>query len=155
MISSFNPVDESSSTHLAVALYALGLMARFPITGVGFGNFGYYYGSEVKASTTAMMSHNAILSAFAEAGILGGAALLALIVGLGRRPWRSLRRPGAAAARPWLRAATTGLFGAMIALLVSNLFYDYLLRDFVWVMCGLAVAAARLWEGEAAEAPRP
>ena len=56
---------------------------------------------------------------------------------------------------PRLYAITAGLFGALVALFVSNLFYDYLLRDFVWVICGLAVAASRLWEAQAAKAPLP
>lgn len=155
MISSFDPADESSSTHLSVGLYALGLVARFPLTGVGLGNFGYYYGSEVNVSTKAMMSHNAILSVLAESGLLGGAAFFALVVGVGRRPWRALRHRDAAVTHPRLYAITAGLFGALVALFVSNLFYDYLLRDFVWVICGLAVAASRLWEAQAAKAPLP
>jgi O-antigen ligase len=153
LASSFDPGDLSSTTHLAVALYALGLIARYPLTGVGLRNFGFYYGSEVDVRSMGMMSHNAVLTFFAEAGLLGGLAFLAVCYTIGRRPWRALHRPGARAARPGLHAATAGLLGALVALLVSNIFYDFSLRTFVWVFAGLAIAAARLMERDPDPAP--
>lgn len=146
LASSFDPGDLSSTTHLSVALYGLSLIARYPLTGVGLRNFGYYYASEVNVRSPGMMSHNAVLSYFAETGLLGGILFLALLFAIGMRPWRAVRSPAAATASPALRAATVGLLGALVALLISNLFYDFSLRTFVWVFAGLAIAAARLHE---------
>ena len=36
------------------------------------------------------------------------------------------------------------LLASLVALLVANLFYDYLLRTFVWVIVGLAMCSVRL-----------
>lgn len=149
----FDPGDFSSSAHRTVAIHALSLFARFPVTGIGLANYGYYYGSEVDARGMTMMAHNAILSYFAEAGLLGGVAFLALCFTLLRRPWRALHRPGAGTARPALHAATSGLLGAVVALLVSNLTYDFSLRTFVWVYAGLALAASRLLERDLDRTP--
>jgi len=136
--------DVSGRTHLSVFTYGLSLLGRFPITGVGLRNFGYFYGSEIDANYPNMMSHNAVLSYFAESGLLGGCAFLALLFAIGRRPWRAVRDRSLRRERPYLYAALTGLTGSLVALFVTNLFYDYSLRTFVWVLCGLAVAAARL-----------
>jgi len=54
---------------------------------------------------------------------------------------------------PGMRAVRLGLFASLIAVLVANVFYDYILRTFVWVIAGLAVCGARLVVREST--PRP
>ena len=135
--------DTSNRQHLEVFLYGLSLVARYPLTGVGLGNFGLFYSAEHDAFYSKMMSHSAPLSYFAESGIPGGVAFLTLWVLLLRRIGRS-RPPAADRAA---RAAHLALFASLVALLVANLFYDYITRTFVWVIAGLAVAAARLADG--------
>jgi hypothetical protein len=36
------------------------------------------------------------------------------------------------------------VLAAVVALLVANVFYDYILRTFVWVIAALAVCVARI-----------
>ena len=145
---SFDSGDLSSRIHRDVFFYGLALLARFPITGVGLGNFGAYYNSELDAFSPKMNSHNAAINYFAESGLLGGLLFLALVFAIARRPWRALRDPGLRQQAPELYAWTVGLFAALISLYVANIFYDYYLRTFVCVFSALALAAARLWERE-------
>jgi hypothetical protein len=143
---SFNENDVSSRVHHDVFLYGLSLLARYPLTGVGLGNFGVHYSAEVDAYYPNMMSHSSPLSYFAESGLLGGCAFLAVTGVVLWRPWRALRNPSLRRTRPELHACVVGLLGAMVAIDVANLFYDYYLRTFIWVLSGLALAAARLAE---------
>ena len=132
--------DYSNRQHLEVFVYGLQLIARYPFTGVGLGNFGMFYGTERDAWFAKMMSHSAPLSAFAESGIPGGLAFLRLWGYILRRLWRS--RPAAGDAQA--NALRVALLASLVALLVANLFYDYLLRTFVWVIVGLAMCLVRL-----------
>jgi hypothetical protein len=132
--------DASNRTHLDVFLYGLQLVARYPLTGVGLGNFGLFYGAERDAFYAKMMSHSAPLTYFAESGIPGGLAFLGLWVLLLHRVWR----PEPAATDTAARAVRLGLFASLIALLVANVFYDYITRTFIWVIAGLGVCASRL-----------
>lgn len=148
----FDPSDGSTSVHLAAGVYGFSLFLRYPITGVGLGNYAWHYGAEVYPGFSKMMSHNVIIQWFAETGLVGGLALLALITWVARRPWRALRDRSLAARDPGLHALCVGLLGALVALLVTNLTYDFFMRTFVWCFAGAAIAAARLAErkGEAA-----
>lgn len=142
--------DLSNRMHLAVAMYALDLFRRFPVVGAGLNNFGQHYAVDVDAYGPGMMSHSVYLSFFSEAGLLGGAALLAVVVAILRRPWRALLGPAhlvGSRTRAWL----VGLLAALVALAVANIFYDYYLRTFVWVIGGMAVAASRLRERRVSE----
>lgn len=144
--------DLSTRLHREVGLFAWRLFARFPITGGGLGNFGLHYAATENAATPGMMAHSAPLTYLSETGLLGAVAGLVLVAAIARRPWRALRDPRLRRADPELHAAVAGLLGALVALFVANLFYDYSLRTFVWVTAALAVAAARLWEWRAARA---
>ena len=132
--------DTSNKQHLGVFLYGLQLLARYPLTGVGLGNFGLFYGAEQDAWYSKMMTHSAPLTYFAESGIPGGLAFIALWVLLLRRTWTPSPPAGDRAAH----AARLALFASLVALLVANLFYDYITRTFVWVIAGLGVCASRL-----------
>jgi O-antigen ligase len=134
--------DSSNRQHLDAFLYGLRLIARYPLTGVGLGNFGLYYGAEWDAYYAKMMSHSAPITYFAESGIPGGLAFLAVWWLVLRRAWRG-EPPASDATARTLRLA---LCASLVALLAANLFYDYIARTFVWVIAGLAVCAARLRE---------
>jgi Flp pilus assembly protein TadB len=86
-----------------------------------------------------MMSHSAPLSAFAESGLPGGIAFLLVWVHVLRRI-----RPRPGTGDPETSTLRVALYAGVVALLVANVFYDYLLRTFVWVLVGLALCAARL-----------
>lgn len=140
----FDTNDGSNRVHAEVFLFGLRLFTRFPLTGAGLGNFGEYYGLEQDAHARNMMTHCAPLSAFAETGIFGGFAFLALTGWVLSRPWSLVRDRALRARDPQLHAYATALLAALVAVGVANLFYDYYLRTFVWVLSGLAVALPRL-----------
>lgn len=140
----FDRGDVSSRVHYEVAAYALDLLRRFPLTGAGLRNFGYFYAAEVDAYFPNMMAHNAWLDFFAETGLFGGLAFTAITLAVVARPWRSLRDPVQRRDDPERHAWLAGGLAAMIALNVANLFYDYYLRTFVWVFSGMVIAAVRL-----------
>ena len=131
--------DTSNRQHLEVFVYGLQLIARYPLTGVGLGNFGMFYGAERDAWFANMMSHCAPLSAFAESGVPGGVAFLMVWFYIVRRIARR-----SATITPQAENLRVALLASLVALLVANLFYDYILRTFVWVVVGLAVCTARL-----------
>jgi len=132
--------DLSNRQHLDVFLYGLELLRRYPCFGAGLGNFGLFYGPERDAFFTKMMTHCAPLTYFAESGIPGGVAFCAVWAHVVRRVAGA--RPTAANAEG--RAQRVALLAAIVSLLVANLFYDYILRTFVWVLAALAVSVARL-----------
>jgi hypothetical protein len=144
--SSFDQEELSTRIHLAVAGYSMELLRRFPLTGCGLRNFGFYYASEVDAEAANMIAHDVYLSYLAETGLIGGLAFIVLVAAILWRPWRALRDPALRATDPELYAWNAGLLGALVALNVANVFYDYYLKTFVWVLSGMAVVAARLWE---------
>ena len=131
--------DLSNRTHVDVFLYGLELVARYPFSGVGLGNFGLFYGPERDALYSNMMTHCAPLTYFAESGIPGGIAFCAVWAHIVGRVARA--RPADADAEG--KALRVALLAALVALLVANLAYDYILRTFVWVLAALAVSVAR------------
>ena len=135
--------DTSNKQHFEAFVYGLQLLARYPLNGVGLGNFGLFYGAERDAWYENMMTHCAPLSYFAESGLPGGLAFLAVW-------WLVMRRLFRARAHdPTLDRVRVALFASLAAILVANLFYDYIARTFVWVIVGLGVATVRLSEREA------
>jgi O-antigen ligase len=146
----FNLGDFSNKQHMAAADFAVSLFARFPITGAGLRQFGYYYAADVDPRYDNMIAHNAFLGYFAETGLLGGIPFVLLI---GAILWRSISTVGDRRLRtvaPQLHAWNVGLLGSLVALTVSNCFYDFYLRTFAWVLSALAVVATRLWRTRAA-----
>jgi len=141
--SALEGTEFSAQVHRDLFRYGLELFARYPLTGIGFHNFGEYYAREVDPTASNMMAHNMWLSNFAEAGLVGGIAYVMLCWAIGSQPFRVARSPEARRRDPYLHTAVAGLFGGLIALAVTNAFYDFSLRTFVWVFAGLAVAASR------------
>ena len=89
-------------------------------------------------------AHDDYLAAVVERGLLGGAALIALIVLVVVRSWRIGRRN---ALRPEFAAVIPRpelLGAAAAAVLVSGLFYEVLHFRHVWALFGL-IAAVELW----------
>lgn len=142
--------DSSNRQHLDVFMYGLQLIARYPLTGVGLGNFGFFYGSEADPFFTKMMTHCAPLTYFAESGIPGGLAFCAVWWFVVER----VRRSRPAAGDREAVALRVALLAAVVAVLVANIFYDYILRTFVWVIAALAVSVGRLFESPSEEGAR-
>lgn len=140
--------DLSNRQHLGVFAYGLELIARYPLFGVGLGNFGLFYGQEQDAYFVKMMTHCAPLTYFAESGIPGGIAFCAVWAHIVRRVARA--RPASTDAQGG--ALRVALLAALVSLLVANIFYDYILRTFVWVLAALAVCVTRLHDAARPEA---
>ncbi len=134
----------SARVHRDLLGYGLELFARHPVTGVGLHNFSQYYQREVDPLTSNMMSHNMWLTSLAETGLFGFVALLGVCAAVVRAPWKVLRRGPVAGAEPAWYPTLAGLFGGLVAIAVTNVFYDFSTRTFVWATAGLAVAASRL-----------
>lgn len=144
LASSFASHDVSARTHERAFTFAWELFTRYPITGVGLRNFAVHYAREVEPRSTGMMAHNAFMGWLAETGIIGAAVMVALLVAVLGPPVRAMRDPTLRQRDPGLHALLAGFLGAIAALVVTNIFYDFWLRTFVWVMLGLAVVVARL-----------
>lgn len=140
--------DMSNRQHLGVFTYGLQLITRYPLFGVGLGNFGLFYGQEQDAYFVKMMTHCAPLTYFAESGIPGGLAFCAVWAHVVQRVGRAA--PASADAEG--RALRVALLAAIVSLLVANIFYDYILRTFAWVLAALAVSVARLHDVPGPEA---
>lgn len=145
LASSFASHDYSARQHEAAFWFAWRCVLEHPLTGIGLNNFGIRYSLAVEPSSPAMMSHNAFLTWFAETGLLGGSLFVLLIAGIFlclHRASKAIEESGDAdSVVAWLVPAFTGCLAAIV---VSNLLYDFSLRSFVWVLCGLALATARL-----------
>jgi len=136
--------DASTRTHADVALYALTLLSRYPLFGVGLRNFSAHYVGEVDFHVTNMMAHNAYLGYLAETGLVGGGLFLAVAIVLAVRVLRGLRDARGPGVDRERRAWVVGFAGALASLAVTNVFYDFSTRTFVWVFVALALVATRL-----------
>lgn len=141
---SFASHDLSARAHESALIFGLKLFAQFPITGVGLSNFGAHYIRQVEPGASAMMAHNAFVGWLAETGIVGGVAMAALLVAVVKPPLRAWKQPNLRSLDPEMHALLSGFLAAFVALAVTNFFYDFWLRTFVWVIFGFAVAIARL-----------
>lgn len=144
LLGSFASHDVSARTHEIAFRFAWELFGRFPITGVGLRNFGPHYVREVEPMARTMMAHNAFLGWLAETGMVGGLAMTALLIAVVRPVVRAARDRSLELRDPEMHALLAGLVAAFAALAVTNFFYDFWLRTFVWVVFGFAVAVARL-----------
>ena len=81
-VSAFNAHHNPSEDFARLPIWTAGLRAigMFPLTGVGPGSFRHVYPllRPTSSETSAFHAHNVLLTAFAETGVLGVVALLAL-----------------------------------------------------------------------------
>jgi tetratricopeptide (TPR) repeat protein/O-antigen ligase len=137
------------NTRLSIWTRSLNLLADYPFSGAGLGmqtfaevfawNFGLPNPYQV------VHSHNVLIQAYAEQGLLGLVGLLLILVGGLLLAWGSART-----APPAARAASAGVLGALAASLLYGL-TDQVpttndgLAILAW-LCALAVAGGRGWE---------
>ena len=108
------------STRLSIWTRSLNLLADYPFSGAGLGmqtfaevfawNFGLPNPYQV------VHSHNVLIQAYAEQGLLGLVGLLVILLGGLLVAWRSART-----APPTARAASAGVLGALAASLLYGL----------------------------------
>lgn len=123
---------------------ALILISRYPLFGVGFAG-----APQIDVYIGVSMVYLLVAE---QMGLVGLATLLIIIALAIRQILRTLRRP---AVNPRLETVLLGLFGALLAALVTGIFDHYFFNisfqhavALFWFCIGLAVAAALLAEGE-------
>ncbi len=140
----------SSSPRLESMRQAVVLFSRYPVLGVGFGNYGAYVLAHpelpnlLPTSAKALVTTNLYLEIASETGAIGLLASLTMLVLLLRPLWRSARaRPGEAPDR--LSATRDGLLlAALVTFLVLYHFSQTLWRLDIWVLLSLCLSAAHL-----------
>ncbi|MGD9696730.1 MAG: O-antigen ligase family protein [Thermoleophilia bacterium] len=118
-----------------------------PVVGAGLGGFEKRFEETLtpveQRRVRVVISHNAPITVLSENGVVGGALLVALLLGAGWAMVRGSSRQGMYGWARWTMAA------AALGIVVHSLLYAALFEDpFTWVLAAAAVAVA-------AAAPRP
>jgi hypothetical protein len=127
--------DESTKRHVELAGVAMAMWERYPILGVGLGNFGVQSGG-----SRAAMSHSAIISFFAETGMIGGVINISLIMFVAYSLIRSI---GMVEKYSRWFAIDVGLLASYAATIFGNITYHYYNQAYLWFLVGFALAVAR------------
>ncbi len=122
---------ESTQVHEHTMRIALRLVANYPITGAGLGDYGRHAGQPPLVSS----AHSTFLTVGAELGIIGVTLLLCAITITSIGAIRSARRAPAGD-----RAILGGFAAAYVGLAVANIIYEVWMDDFQWVLFGLVLA---------------
>lgn len=123
--------DASARGRVLLLVSTLEMIRDNPVFGIGVGAFSSAYPSYRKLGvrTTLVKPHQLPLTMWAEAGILGIAALLYLLY-VWLRLWKGKRT-----------ALEVAAVSAVISLTVQNLFYYFLYNDYLWLMMALSMSA--------------
>jgi putative inorganic carbon (HCO3(-)) transporter len=132
-------------------LAALEMFRDYPVLGVGPHNYPLHYldySEEIGLDPRLEQRepHSLYLGALAETGIVGAAALLAILWFALRGAWRARRR---LEGRDALLAE--GIFVALMTFLVAALFLHLSYPRYLWVMVALGLAAGNLARGSSRE----
>jgi O-antigen ligase len=144
-----------AATRVDIWRTAASIWAADPVLGAGPGSFPERYatvrvpGKQYLPSTQfepPPHAHNLGLQALAEQGIIGLAALLAVLSAAVLSLMRARGSP-----QPWVRVTALALLAALVAFAVHNVFDVTLLErsgQEVWALLGLASALGRVATGE-------
>lgn len=130
-------------------LAAVGMFGDYPIFGVGPGNYPLHYldySQEIGLDPRLEQreAHSLYLEAFAETGIVGASAFLAVLWLALRGAWRARQR---LARRDALLAE--GIFVALMSFLVAGLFLHASYLRYLWIVIGFGFVAGNLARGTA------
>ncbi|HUA08703.1 MAG TPA: O-antigen ligase family protein [Candidatus Acidoferrales bacterium] len=134
-------------TRLSIWLAALGVIDRFPLTGVGPFGFSKIYPLVrlPDGDATAFHAHSMYLTFFAELGVVGFLAFCWVIWSFAREFWR---RWNASAQRSLLATAiAAGVFGALVQGLIDTV--SVVIFGLLLPMLAYGLAAARSGSGDA------
>lgn len=141
--------DISTLERSTMIITQLNILKKFPILGVGLGNFGFYYSSfkpdwgyAVAESGSAFFpTQNLFGEIMAETGILGITSfclVLLLVVVIGLKTFRYSKSY-------FYKATSLGLVSGFVGYMVTTLavgdFYNF---PFMWVLMGLIVSQNRI-----------
>jgi len=122
--------QRSNLAHLKFRLDAIDMFLSSPLFGVGWGNYEFL--------TKRLHAHSSYVTILAEGGIIGFALWILFCASLVAHGVCAIRlsRPGSP-----LKYANLGLLASLISILVGNIFQQYYLFTFVWVVSGLVIAS--------------
>jgi O-antigen ligase/polysaccharide polymerase Wzy-like membrane protein len=138
-----NVSHAAASPHFGVYSFIPDIFHTHPLFGLGLNNFAVYY--EFVTGRPDFGPHSFYVSQFVESGIVGSALFVVFVLwvfhrlGVGRRIGRALdavRDPLGARVRP----LSWGMTAALVATLVSNIFYLTMTFYYFYVFAALAVA---------------
>jgi O-antigen ligase len=138
-----NPINVAAEQRLPFIPFLLGLSKRFPVLGVGYGNYPLY---QIAAFGGGIAGADGLyFQSLVETGLIGIASLLALVGGYYYFMWRALRRAEGTEWWPWLAGCAAGFTGLMIQYFT----FGDRFSAYVWVFIGLSMALVNVVNDEA------
>jgi len=125
---------------------ALSMFWQHPVIGVGTGNYGFLYNYYKPGGTAGRpylaKAHNAYLEILAETGFIGFSIFMIFLSGVLFKMGRVffVSREGES------RAYIAGIGASVIGLLVQGLVFGILVHNYTWIIFGLGLASARIFE---------
>jgi len=136
--------DSSNNFRMTVWLSALDMIRDRPVIGIGPGNeaFNKIYPLYQRPNYDALSAYSIYLELAVEAGALGVAGFLSILVALGIRAARQLQRLRAARDRDgfWLIAAVAAIVGMLAHGLVDTVWYRPQIATLWWLLVALVAS---------------
>lgn len=128
--------DFSTKLHIDLAEAGVKMWSKHPFLGVGIGNYG---SALVKGNSATTLSHSALLSFFAETGMIGGIINLFAVCSVMYYLVRTIRK---IEKYSYWFAVNVGLLSSYAATVSGNITYHYYNQAYVWFLMGFSVAVA-------------
>ncbi|KPL04542.1 MAG: hypothetical protein AMJ90_00395 [candidate division Zixibacteria bacterium SM23_73_2] len=132
----------SSKIHFFVMKAAWDMFLSNPITGVGIGNFGAYYGRYINPGFDYYNPHSTYLAILSETGILGFIVHMAIYLFVLKQILCFKRKTKGYESE----VLGTGLLAGFVALMVANIFYQNYTFQFFFVFLGLGFVSGLVAE---------
>ena len=141
--------DWTLGRRLSYNLMGLDLVAKHPLLGVGPGNFPAHFTDQdyrymPGRTLLGRELHNMYLSIMVQAGLLGGAAFLGMLLFAMRRVLAALKHP----ADEGMRVYALCLLCAFSGYLIASLFLPNEYTKYTWILSGMCAALYRVNEIE-------
>lgn len=137
-----NPVNIAAEQRLTFLPFLLQVAKEHPTLGVGYGNYPLYqldrFGGGIAGA------YGVFFQALVESGVIGLAALLALVGAYYVIMLRAIRRAKDSEWAPWL----TGCVAAFTGLMIQHFTFGDRFSLYVWVFMGLSMATVNVVNAE-------
>lgn len=138
-----NPINVAGEQRRPFIPFLFGLWTRYPVLGVGYGNYPFYQMDAFRTSSITG-AYGLFFQALVETGALGLAALLAMIGAYYMIMWRALQRASGGEWWPWLAGSVCAFTG----LLIQHFTFGDRVSMYVWVFMGLSMAMVNVVNAE-------
>ncbi|MDR1209125.1 MAG: O-antigen ligase family protein [Clostridiales bacterium] len=138
-----NMSDGSTSYRVNIWMASLTMIGVFWPIGIGMGTktFIYVYGKYAYNAVNAPHSHNLFLQVIIDTGVWGLIALLAFLAVFFKDIFSRARVGGRDRAGAVLAAAAAGMFGFLVQGLTDNVWFNYRVVMFFWLMAAMSAGA--------------